>query len=298
MNKSGKTKYCLALLSGILALNSCQSNRVQEKEEEEKKKYNVLFISIDDLRTELNCYGANHIKSPNIDQLASQGVRFTEAHVQQAICMASRASVMTGIRPEKHGIYTGESVESLLPDVLTLNKFFKQNGYSIAATGKVYHHGIDHKNQSGDDYMTQGGTWTGRGYVTEEAIKQIDLNPEGRGPAYEYADVHDTIYQDGLNTFYAVKKMEELKNEDKPFFLAVGLKKPHLPFVAPEKYWDMYPESSVMLPEITEWPENTGEHTMRLRGEINHYYGIPHMYDEIDDSTALILRRAYYACVS
>lgn len=298
MNKSGKTKYCLALLSGILALNSCQSNRVQEKEEEEKKKYNVLFISIDDLRTELNCYGANHIKSPNIDQLASQGVRFTEAHVQQAICMASRASVMTGIRPEKHGIYTGESVESLLPDVLTLNKFFKQNGYSIAATGKVYHHGIDHKNQSGDDYMTQGGTWTGRGYVTEEAIKQIDLNPEGRGPAYEYADVHDTIYQDGLNTFYAAKKMEELKNEDKPFFLAVGLKKPHLPFVAPEKYWDMYPESSVMLPEITEWPENTGEHTMRLRGEINHYYGIPHMYDEIDDSTALILRRAYYACVS
>lgn len=296
MKKLEKTTYYIALLSVILALNSCQSKKARENEV--GQKYNVLFISIDDLRTELNCYGANHIKSPNIDRLASMGVRFTEAHVQQAICMASRASVMSGIRPEKHGIYTGEAVEDLIPGALTLNKFFKQNGYIIAATGKTYHHVIDREKQFGDDYMSPKGTWTGRGYVTEEAIKQIELNPEERGPAYECADVHDTIYQDGLNTLHAVKKLEELKNEDKPFFLAVGLKKPHLPFVAPKKYWDIYPESSIMMPEITKWPENTGEHTMRLRGELNHYYGIPQMYEEIDDSTALILRRAYYACVS
>jgi iduronate 2-sulfatase len=263
-----------------------------------QQKPNVLFIAVDDLRTELNCYGASHIKSPNIDRLASQGVRFTEAHVQQAICMASRASVMSGIRPEKHGIYTGEAVEDLFPDVMTINKLFKQNGYNIAAAGKIYHHDIDHEKQFGEDYMSPEGTWTGKGYVTQEAIKKRDLNPEGRGPAYECADVHDTIYEDGLNTLHAVRKLEELKNEDKPFFLAVGLRKPHLPFVAPKKYWEMYPESSVKMPETTEWPANTGEHTMRLKGELNLYYGIPQMYEEIDDSTALILRRAYYACVS
>ena len=92
-------------------------------------RFNILFISIDDLRTELNCYGASHIKSPNIDRLAAQGVMFENAHVQQAICMASRASIMTGIRPEKHAIYTGLAVNDVLPNALTLNRYFEQNGY-------------------------------------------------------------------------------------------------------------------------------------------------------------------------
>lgn len=291
-----KAVQCIVFVLIISSLSSCQPTKEQKNEVE--NKYNILFISIDDLRTELHCYGASHIKSPNIDRLASQGVRFTEAHVQQAICMASRASVMTGIRPERHGIYTGEAVENLLPDVLTINKFFKQNGYNIAAAGKVYHHGIDHENQFGDDYMSPRGTWKGRGYVTEQAIEQIKLNPNERGPAYECADVHDTLYQDGINTLNAVRKLEELKREDKPFFLSVGLKKPHLPFVAPKKYWDMYPESSILMPEIREKPKNTGKHTMRISGELGNYYGIPDLYEEIDDSTTIVLRRGYYACVS
>ena len=101
-------------------------------ENSDNTKYNILFISIDDLRTELNCYGASHIKSPNIDRLAAQGIRFENAHVQQAICMASRASIMTGIGPEKHGIYTGLAVNDVLPDALTLNKYFQQNGYNLS----------------------------------------------------------------------------------------------------------------------------------------------------------------------
>lgn len=296
MKNYGKLLYGVATLSVILALNSWQSKEVQEKEV--NKKYNVLFISIDDLRTELNCYGASHIKSPHIDRLASEGIRFSNAHVQQAICMASRASVMTGIRPERYGIYTGEAVEDLVPDVLTMNKLFKQNGYNMAAFGKIYHHGIDTEKQFGADYMIPEATWTGRGYVTPEAIKQIALNPEGRGPAYESAAVHDTIYKDGINTLNAVRKLEELKIEDKPFFLAVGLSKPHLPFVAPKKYWDMYPESSIRMPLIRKMPENSSKHTMRIKGELNNYYGMPQLYEDIDDNTTLILRRAYYACVS
>ena len=113
--------YCLLLLP-LLFFFFCRPP------EQIQAPYNVLFIAVDDLRTELNCYGAEHIKSPNIDRLANSGVRFTNAHVQQAICMASRASIMTGVRPEKHGIYTGESVEELMPGILTLNKLFKQNG--------------------------------------------------------------------------------------------------------------------------------------------------------------------------
>ena len=262
-------------------------------------KYNILFISIDDLRTELHCYGASHIKSPNIDLLAAQGVRFENAHVQQAICMASRASIMTGIRPEKFGIYTGVSVNEFLPNALTLNKYFEQNGYNIASCGKIYHHKIDTKKQFGDNEMKPKGTWTGRGYVTEEAIKKIAQNIKyKRGPAYEFAPVNDTIYKDGLNTQNALKKMEELSKDDAPFFLSVGLSKPHLPFIAPKKYLDMYPISDIKLTEIKKHPLNGYNKAIRTGGELKNYYGMPEFYNEIDDNLALTLRRAYYACIS
>jgi iduronate 2-sulfatase len=203
------------------------------------------------------------------------------------------------MRPEKHGIYTGESLNDLVPDVLTMNKFFKQNGYNIASCGKIYHHGSDTKQQFGDDEMTPNETWTGRGYVTPEAIEKIALNTEfHRGPAYEFADVHDTIYKDGINTLNAMRKMEVLSKDDKPFFLAVGLSKPHLPFTAPKKYWDMYPASTIELTDLKKRPENSYEKAIRTRGELNSYYNMPQQYDEIDDATALNLRRAYYACVS
>ena len=268
-------------------------------ENSDNTKYNILFISIDDLRTELNCYGASHIKSPNIDRLAAQGIRFENAHVQQAICMASRASIMTGIGPEKHGIYTGLAVNDVLPDALTLNKYFQQNGYNIASCGKIYHHKIDTKEQFGNNEMKPNGTWTGRGYVTPEAIEKIALNTKyNRGPAYEFAAVNDTIYKDGLNTHNALKKMEELSKDDVPFFLSVGLSKPHLPFTAPKKYWDMYPASTIKLTDIKERPRNGYNKAIRTGGELKNYYGVPELYNEIDDNMALKLRRAYYACVS
>jgi iduronate 2-sulfatase len=290
----------LLLVFGLFIMSttlySFQSNINKKKE---KQNYNVLFIAIDDLRTELNCYGASHIKSPNIDKLAADGIMFKQAHVQQAICMASRASIMSGIRPEKKGIYTGKAVQDLMPDELTMNKFFKQNGYNIASCGKIYHHGSDTKNQFGDDEMTPKATWTGKGYVTPEAIEKRALNTEfNRGPAYEFAEVHDTIYEDGLNTLNAMRKMEALSKDDKPFFLAVGLKKPHLPFTVPKKYWDMYPAASIHLSDLKKRPENSYEKAIRTGGELGFYYNMPQQYDEIDDATALNLRRAYYACVS
>ncbi len=265
---------------------------------EKTQPFNVLFIAVDDLRTELNCYGAEHIKSPNMDRLAAEGIRFTEAHVQQAICMASRASVMSGIRPERYGIYTGESVTDMMPDILTLNKCFKQNGYTVSTCGKIYHHGEDTEEQFGDEYIKPETTWVGRGYVTDEAIKIREEVGDNYGPAYECGDVPDDRYQDGANAVLAVNKLAELKASGKPFFMAVGFSKPHLPFVAPKKYWDMYPKESITLSELTKRPDNSFKYAIRTGGELSNYALMPKKFHDIDNETARTLRRAYYSCVS
>lgn len=265
---------------------------------------NVLFIAIDDLRPELNCYGAKHIHSPNIDRLATRGVQFMDAHAQQAICMASRASILTGIRPEHRGIYTGNSVQDLAPDVTTLNRFFEQNGYSVAALGKIYHFDEDRKAQFGDQHLSQG-EWLGRGYVGPEAAKHIALNVaqkgeriKGKGYPFERVDVADNAYEDGYNAERAVKQLEVFKEKDQPFFLALGFKKPHLPFNAPKKYWDKYPIEQIAPPSITQWPKNTGPHCMRDWGELRGYYGMPQKPNDLSLDSTLILRQAYFACVS
>lgn len=270
-----------------------------DAQEAREKPFNVLFIAIDDLRPELNCYGAEHIQSPSIDRLAATGVRFSNAYVQQAICMASRASVMSGIRPERRGIYTGESVQDLMPDVMTMNKFFASNGYTISTCGKIYHFGEDTKNQFGSDYMSPSEDSKVPEYVSSEALRLEKENSEsGKGPAFECGDAGDTAYRDGLNTVNAVNKLAELKAQDKPFFMAVGLTKPHLPFCAPKKYWDMYPEESIKLAELRSRPTNSNPYTLRLGGELHAYAGMPRYFADVDQETELILRRAYYACVS
>ncbi len=179
------------MVSSLIGMQSCNS------EQEDKTPYNVLFIAVDDLRPELNCYGASHVHSPNFDRLAANGIRFTGAQVQQSICMASRASLMTGYRPERHGIYTGEPVQDLVPGVITLNKLFKQNGYSVSGFGKIYHYGQDQREQFGEEFMDPTDKWPGRGYYTDEAIEQMNYNAshplkgrnhEDRGPAFEAAE--------------------------------------------------------------------------------------------------------------
>tara|TARA_B100000809_G_scaffold63492_3_gene60204 strand:- start:177 stop:1682 length:1506 start_codon:yes stop_codon:yes gene_type:complete len=285
------------LFLSIVFLFGCGDKKAKTQIGE--RKPNVLFIAVDDLRTELNCYGASHIQSPNIDRLASEGVRFTNAHVQQAVCMASRASIMSGIRPEHKGLFSSEPIDLLMPDVLTMNKFFKQNGYNISAVGKTYHYGIDRTKQWGDDYIKSKKTWTGKGFVTQESIDKTALNlTYNRGPAYEVAKVHDTIYEDGINALNAVRKLEALAKDDTPFFMAVGFRKPHLPFTVPQKYWDMYSDASIKLPEVSKRPKNASKYTVRGNGEIEKYYGVPATYAEFDDEMTLELRHAYYACVS
>ncbi len=268
---------------------------------------NILFIAVDDLRPELNSYGARHIRSPNIDRLAAQGIQFNNAHVQQAICMASRASLLTGIRPEHHGIYSGDPVVDLLPDALTLNRHFEANGYRVAAFGKVYHYERDHIAQFGGRWSDGSAELHGDGkYATRDSLEKMELNRHDpirphaeRGPAYESADVGDDAYIDGWNTSRAIETLRQFKPGGAPFFLAVGFHKPHLPFNAPRKYWDLYPPESIRPAEVREAPRFATRYTLRDPGELRNYFGMPkNRGQSVDPETELVLRRAYFACVS
>ncbi|MBT8038640.1 MAG: sulfatase [Xanthomonadales bacterium] len=270
-------------------------------------KPNILFIAVDDLRPELNSYGATHIHSPNIDRLASQGIQFNNAHVQQSICMASRASLLTGLRPEYHKIYSGSSVVDLVPRVLTINRHFEENGYRMAAFGKIYHYKSDHIAQFGSRWTDGSVDLFGKGkYATQDSLDKLELNRhdpvrphDDRGPAFESADVRDDAYSDGYNTERAIETLRHFKSSKEPFFLAVGFHKPHLPFNAPEKYWDMYPAASVKLAGIRGAPANATPYTLRDPGELRNYFGMPKRRGEsVGVETESVLRRAYFACVS
>lgn len=270
---------------------------------------NILFIAIDDLRPELGCYGQQIIKSPNIDRLASEGLTFNNAYCQQAVCMASRASLLSGLRPDTSHIYNCESLETDAPGILTLNQHFKNNGYQIWASGKIYHHTIDRDVQWGDDYFKAETNQVGRGYLNKESINIVqeynkwyyenkNEKGDGRGPAFEAPDVVDNAYQDGKMTDMAIEKMNVLKSVEKPFFMAVGYIKPHLPFCAPKKYWDMYDVGEIELATSTHMPKNVSKYFDYNFGELRNYAGIPKGREVFPDTLKKKLKHGYYASVS
>ena len=267
-----------------------------------QEKPNVLLIIADDMRTELNCYGADYIHSPNIDDLAKNGVLFFNAYVQQAVCSASRASFLSGVRPNTTGVdypYSKYFVNEFWPAHPMLAEYFEQNGYYTHTFGKI-HHG-QHDNLKTEHYMPETGLNTGMYYALPENIKKG--GKEGRGketPPYECADVPDEAYRDGLIAKEAVKIISQQKENDKPFFLAVGFKKPHLPFTAPKKYWDLYEESEIPLSPNQYHPENapsysTNNYALGRYAGLN-YYNTPG--NVIPDDYQRKLIHAYAACIS
>jgi iduronate 2-sulfatase len=188
-----------------------------------------------------------------------------------------------------------------------MNKLFEQNGYNVSGFGKIYHYKADQLEQFGEEFMDPTNKWVGRGYLTDEAIEQMKYNEShpvkgrnhpDRGPAFEWADVPDSAYIDGYNTEYALRKLRSYSKEEKPFFMAMGFHKPHLPFVAPKKYWDMYPLETIQQPERKIPPENVTKYTLRSWGELRNYYGMPKTTAPVSSDSTLILRQGYYACVS
>lgn len=245
---------------------------------------NVLVFFIDDLRPDLGTYGHQHVKSPSIDKLASEGVKFTQAYSQQAICSPSRVSIMTGLRPETTGLYTIRKDGRLTlnqPNAMSMPQLFKANGYQTVSIGKVYHHTIDDKD-----------SWT----THIEKLKNfyaIDGN-EAKKFAYEAGEVDDEFYKDGKVATDAINTLKRLK--DDKFLMFVGFSKPHLPFNAPKKYWDMYDRDQFAVPSRKK-PEDMYRLALTRWGELRMYGGIPKEGDANDELTKTLIH-AYYATVS
>jgi len=269
----------------------------------QSERLNVLFIAVDDLRPELGCYGNKEIKSPNIDKLAAQGILFSKAYCQQAVCAPSRSSMLSGLRPDHTRVYDlNTPLFQSRPEIVTMPRYFKDSGYESISIGKIYHHG---QKDDPDAWtlppMIPAGQWVGRGYLAAESIAAVyelenrTPNSEGRGPAYEWPDVNDDDYPDGAIADAAIEKLKQL--QDKPFFLAVGFLKPHLPFNAPKKYWDMYDPEQLPLPKEMQPPVNIPPMALVDWGELRNYTNIPKKGDLSIEQTK-IMRHGYYASVS
>lgn len=264
---------------------------------------NVLFIAVDDLRPELGCYGNQRVLSPNIDRLAQSGMLFERAYCQQAICMSSRASLLSGYRPDVGQMYRNEALYTHVPDALSLNRHFLAQGYATMSIGKIYHHGSDDNvGWSLGDHDPEGD-WAGRGYLSEAAKAVVHAYDEthphakkrGIGPAFECPEVPDNAYSDGRIADLAVEAFDQLKDE--PFFLAVGFRKPHLPFNAPKKYWDLYDPAAFTLAENPFAPKGAPREAGTHWGELRAYADIPRE-GPMPDDLARKLIHGYYACIS
>ncbi len=273
------------------------------------KRPNVLFIAVDDLKPELSCYGSSQIVSPNLDRLAASGMLFTRTYCQQAVCSPSRTSLMTGLRPDSAGVYNLTThFRENVPDVVTLPQHFAQHGYATMGMGKIYHGGLDDK----ASWNTPAPKVKGSGYVSKEVRDyQAKRRKEGWakglrgsrlynytvGPPVEAGDVPDNAYRDGGLADAALAALGTLSKDERPFFLAVGFFKPHLPFNAPRRYWDMYNRADIALADNPDAPVGAPRIAMHTFGELRAYQGVPKK-GAIPDEQARELIHGYYACVS
>lgn len=259
---------------------------------------NILFVATDDLRVELGAYGQDHVISPHIDSVAARGVRFNRAYCQQAVCNPSRASALTGLRPERIGVIDLHTrFRETMPEAVTIPQHFKQHGYYTQSIGKIFHNdtspvpeGVppheDPQSWSVEPVLNFGPHW-----------KDDPTNPERKGAAWQRLDVPDEAYFDGMIGNAAVEAIEERAVKDEPFFLAVGFWKPHLPFNAPKRYWDLYDPDA--LPPLGNQSPPRGVPDIALHDymELRYYQGTP-LEGPVDPELAAHLRHGYYASIS
>ncbi len=253
---------------------------------------NILFIAVDDLRPALGCYGDPLAKTPHIDRLAATARVFTRAYCQQAVCGPSRASLLTGLLPDHLRVWHNrQHFRQTLPDHVTLPQFFKNRGWQALSLGKIF---------SGDAREEDPVSWSSPAVLRAEDWKNYALltsKDQGKGPASEAADVPDEGYPDGKLAALAVETLSRLKQEARPFFLAVGFFKPHLPFNAPKHYWDLHDPASFDQPAqplLVSGAPPEARHTHR---ELGGYEGMP-KDEHLAREQARRLRHGYYACVS
>jgi len=266
---------------------------------------NVLFIAVDDLRVELGCYGQDWIRSPNIDRLASQATVFENAYCQVSLCNPSRSSLLTGLYPDTLGVIDLPThFRQTHPDIVTLPEHFKANGYFTQNIGKIFHN-WHHGERDGDrqswsvpaelHYDTHSNdVVTPKSLTAGKAENAVSRRLNNRAENY---DVPDDAYFDGRIADKAVAVLSALRESGEPFFLAVGFWKPHLPFNAPKKYWDLYddrPElESRLHPEHSHWPEGAPELARHPGRELMRSFAEP-----LDLEQIALLRKGYYAAIS
>ncbi len=308
------------LLFACATMFSCSSPK------KETTKPNILFISIDDLRPTLGAYGDQTAVTPNIDHLASEGMTFRKTFTQVAVCAPSRASLMTGLRPDSTRVWhLGNKFRKINPDAVTMPQHFSKFGYHTVNLGKIYHNYMpdsiswDEPDLRPSRYLRPD--WLKRDgetfYISEEVNKSQIIKRDSllklkavryadgwnTGPAWEAAEVHDTMYFDGAQNELAKKTLTRIAKKDQPFFMGLGYFRPHLPFAVPKKYWDLYDPEKIPLAPNPKVPKNAPGHTMNSMYELRHYDGFheighPQSAPRMSEDTARILKHGYYASVS
>lgn len=286
-----------------------------KKDEAKIQQPNVLLLCVDDLRPELACYGNKQIISPNIDKLASEGCLFKHHYVQCAICGPSRSTLMTGKIEQGWDIWEGCREKGVEPkQAVSLPHLFKRNGYTTVGIGKITHQPggvLDEKQTqhvipfSWDTTYTAVGKWKTPwraffAYANGDAHNTaMRIGVDTPHLPFEKGDVEDEGYPDGLNALEAVNQLKHLKDENKPFFLAVGFFKPHLPCNAPKKYWDLYDPAKISLADNNYPPKDANtEYCVNKSPELTTHYPWPDGAGIVSTESARNQKHAYYACVS
>lgn len=262
---------------------------------------NVLFIAADDLRTDLGCYGSPEAKTPHLDALARRGVLFERAYCQQAVCNPSRASVLTGRRPDTLKVWDLKThFRETLPGVVTLPQHFKNHGYISVGIGKLFHNEsgakpafpfADPVSWSEPPVFADGAHW--QDWVVPGALG----GPKTKGGPVQCLDVSDEAYLDGRIAAAAVTKLDALARKAEPFFLAVGFWKPHLPFNAPKKYWDLYDRAALSGPTPDQMPTGAPVIAGHAWNELRGYAGVPKS-GPLPAAQVAELRHGYLAGIS
>jgi iduronate 2-sulfatase len=277
-------------------------------------RMNVLFIVSDDLRTDLGCYGNTDVKSPNIDRLAQRGMVFQRAYCQQSVCSPSRSSVLTGLRPDTTKVWDlNTHFRKALPDAVTLPQLFKNHGYTSQGMGKIYHGEFVDPASWSTAAATQAADEDGApakkpgkakkkptpvGEATApKADEAIPLTKTNRGAAFAATDDEPNGGQEGELADEAIAALRKFKADDHQFFLAVGFHKPHLPFVSPKAYWDLYDPAKLPLAANIFLPKDAPEYAMADRNELWSYSGVPDA-SHLPEAYARQMKHGYYAALS
>ena len=322
-------KFLLVVVFSSYSLISYGYNNEEKDIDNSQKKIekpNVLFISIDDLRPSLGVFGDSIAITPHIDQLASEGTTFIDAYCQASVCAPSRASLMTGLRPDSTRVWhLGDKFREINPNAVTMPQYFSKFGYHTVNIGKIFHNYMpdsiswDEPDLRPSRYVKKD--WLKRDgetfYISEEvnasqAVKRdslLKIKPVryadgwNTGPAWEAADVHDTMYYDGAQTKLAKATLTRLSKMNRPFYMGLGYFRPHLPFAVPKKYWDLYDPNKMPLANNNMIPEGAPLYSMNSMYELRSYDGFSHIGHptssyQMGEDTVRTLRQGYYASVS